>query len=252
MKWLVVGKDARLKEVAKMLSSDVREVHYHYTDAWTEELSALCMKEKHTHIVLPILPLDLQEKDVFIPQDAKIFAGRLTDAWREIVSKHDVVAYLKDEAFIWQNAKLTAYGLLAYLLEKGEVPSERTFVVTGFGRVAKMVAKVLSSLEAKIIVATRSELQQAEAHALGYESVPLYDGRMFQADFLVNTIPAPWLVTDAIAMPIIDVASKPGCLLHAENPPYHYELLAALPARYFPKQSAKLLYEAIERGGKLC
>ncbi|UZN00424.1 hypothetical protein OL548_12895 [Lysinibacillus sp. MHQ-1] len=56
-KWLVIGEDSRLKELATMLRSPSRTVFYKRTTVWNEELNKLVLEFQPNKIILPILPL---------------------------------------------------------------------------------------------------------------------------------------------------------------------------------------------------
>ena len=110
-----------------------------------------------------------------------------------------------------------------------------------------MVGHILRSIGADVIIAVRRDVQLNEAKAFRYESTYLKDIAEVEADYMVNTIPAKWLdekLNDIITMPIYDLASYPGCLqdgVERDN----YELLPALPGKFFPKDAAKVLYQSI-------
>ena len=109
-----------------------------------------------------------------------------------------------------------------------------------------MLAQLLNRLHARVIIAVRSEEQRAEALAYGYDAYTLSPELQCKADFCINTIPVPWLTMDYTAicfMPIYDLASAPGCLQDIKLS--QYELLPALPGKYFPKEAASLLYDTI-------
>lgn len=51
-KWLVIGEDSRLKELATMLRSSSRTVFYKRTSVWNEELNKLVLEFQPNKIVL--------------------------------------------------------------------------------------------------------------------------------------------------------------------------------------------------------
>ena len=121
-----------------------------------------------------------------------------------------------------------------------------------------MTAKLFGTLGANIIISVRSSVQLAEAQAYGYEAIPLSASHECHADFLVNTIPSRWLSNiypTYLKIPIYDVASAPGCLepdIDIGTETKQYELLPALPSKFFPEAAAELLYDAIlqlDKGG---
>lgn len=245
-RWLVIGTDARMKQLAKFLTSEERTIYYKCTDTWSEELNQLVAKFRPEVIILPIQPLYLEVEKVQGIEQALFFAGKLTDEWHAQLATSKVHEYLKHEAFIWQNAALTAEAMLAHFYQGGKKVQQKRILITGFGRVAKMLAYLFTRLHAQVIIAVRSEVQQAEAKAYGYEAHILQNTLQVEADCCMNTIPARWLdeaFHQQLQMPIFDLASAPGCLRDVDCA--EYELLLGLPGKYFSYDAAKLLYDTI-------
>ena len=255
-KWLVIGTDARLKIVAKKLSDETRTIFYKSTESWDNELNEAVAAFQPTHIILPIQPLQITAP-VHITVKPKWFVGKLNSEWEKVLESAHVSNYLQYEPFIWKNAELTALGLLTYFLNEQVILKNKKIIVTGFGRVAKMIAKLFALHGATVIITARSEVQLAEAAAYGYDTLLLNPNNEREADYLVNTIPYQWL-NEAYAiyqrLKILDVASKPGCI-GGELENLNYEFLHALPSKYFPAEAAILLYEAVNelnKGGESC
>lgn len=249
-RWLVIGIDDRMKQLAKKLTAPHRTVFYKNTSSWNAQLNSTVLEFHPDHIVLPIQPLSIDAPILIGNKNVKFYAGRLTEQWRSLLKNQEVHMYLQDEEFIWKNAGLTAEGLLAFFYEKGESVRGKTFIITGFGRVAKMLAQLLKSLHANVTIAVRSDTQLNEAKALGYDAIDLQTDNIHQANAIINTIPAQWLTqsfSDCIHMPIYDVASAPGCLYYVTR--RDYTLLPALPGKYFADDAANVLFETITRGG---
>ena len=246
-KWLVVGTDSRLKSLAKKLSGGERTVYYKNVSVWDEDLNKTANTFKPNHLVLPIHPLPIEVPVVFGISEATIYSGKLNDEWRSILNNNDTHFYLEDEAFIWKNAVLTAEGFVSSFYNTKNAIQGKKFIISGFGRVAKMVAHILRSIGADICIAVRSNVQLNEAKAFRYEAVYIQNVGEIEANFFVNTIPAKWLndsLNKQLMMPIYDLASTPGCLqdgVAREN----YELLPALPGKFFPEDAAHVLYESI-------
>lgn len=245
-RWLVVGTDARMKQLAKFLTDEKRTVYYKCTDQWTEELNELATRYQPENIILPIQPLRVTVEKLQGVRQATFFTGKLTATWQALLKEQEIHYYLQEESFIWQNAALTAEAMLAHFYKGGMSIQYKRVLITGFGRVAKMLANLLIRLHVHVVIAVRSEVQRAEAQAYGYEAYILDDTLTVDADYCVNTIPAQWLDAPfhrVLKMPIFDVASAPGCLRNVERA--DYELLPALPGKYFPYDAAKVLYETI-------
>lgn len=245
-RWLIIGADERMKFLAKELSSNKRTVYYKNTTKWDETINKVVLEFQPTKIVLPIQPLIIEVEELLGVRHAQIFAGRLNEQWIQHLQDVTPTLYLQNELFIWKNAALTAEGLLAHLYMQRVSVQHKKILITGFGRVAKMLALFLSRLRAKVQIVVRSEAQKTEAIAYGYEGILLDEKNHSSADLLINTIPTRWFTKDFMAWgacPIYDVASDPGCLNNVVLS--QYELLPALPGKYFPQAAAKILYETI-------
>lgn len=249
-KWLVIGTDERLKLLAKKLSSPERSVFYKHTDLWDSSLNATVLDFFPDKIVLPILPMQVEVPMLLGAKHVHFFAGRLNEHWQVLLKNAKLSHYLQDESFIWKNAALTAEGLVAYFYENACSLQNKTLIITGFGRVAKMLALRLRALQVDVVIAVRSKAQQTEAKMHGYRAIILQPDQMPQADALINTIPAQWLTqpfSEQLFMPIFDVASAPGCLYYVTRG--DYTLLSSLPGKYFPDAAAQVLYETITKEG---
>ena len=247
-RWLIIGVDERMKFLARQLSGENRTVYYKNATKWDEGLNKVILEFHPTKIVLPIQPLPIEVDEVLGIRQAQIYAGRLNEAWEEKLQVVKPSYYLKDELFIWKNAALTAEGLLAHLYSEKVSVQQKTILITGFGRVAKMLALFLSRLRARVKIAVRSEAQLAEAIAYGYDGILLTEIFEHRADLIINTIPSQWLTKEVLPpsnyiSPIYDLASAPGCLKDIVLS--QYELLPALPGKYFPQAAATVLYETI-------
>lgn len=157
---LVIGTDERMKFLAKQLSTNDRTVYYKNTTVWNEALNKVALELHPTEVVLPIHPLSIQVEELLGIRRARFFAGKLTDEWKQILENKRLHYYLEDETFIWKNAALTAEGFLAHLYKEKVNVQSKTIMITGFGRVAKMLALFLTRLNAKVIIAVRSETQK--------------------------------------------------------------------------------------------
>lgn len=245
-RWLIVGTDERMKLLAKELTDHQRTVYYKNTNKWDDALNKAALEFHPTILVLPIQPLKIEVAELFGLNQVLIFAGRLDDHWNKHLQNTKPIFYLQNEAFIWKNAALTAEGFLAHLYQQRVSVQRKKIIITGFGRVAKILALFLSRMHADIHIAVRSETQCAEAIAYGYTGIYLDEKNQCSADLIVNTIPDAWLTKDYtqfIECPIYDIASAPGCL--KELTLSQYELLPALPGKYFPQAAAKIMYETM-------
>ncbi|MGG0657986.1 NAD(P)-dependent oxidoreductase [Rummeliibacillus pycnus] len=256
-KWLILGKDLRFKELALQLSLDFEKVIYKYTNTWNDEIQQIVLTEKPQRIVLPIHAVDLP-KYAFegLQKDTAIFVGKSNQTLQQelqYLDENRVIYYLQDESYIWLNARLTSEGMLCafYELESASVYG-KSFYITGFGRVAKMLAYMLHKLGANVHILARSNSQIQEAIAYGYVAAQLLPENMTQPYYLINTIPNKWFTDEFIqqfdhSVKIFDVASAPGCLNVEDDQSVDYKLLPGLPGKYFPQDAANLLAQVIIR-----
>lgn len=248
-KWLVLGEDARMRELAKYLDSQHRTVFFKQTKKWDSTVNAIVLDFAPTHIVLPILPLEIDVPLLLGVKHVTFFAGKLTDEWHGVLKKQKLVLYLENETFIWRNAALTTESFIKWWYEQGENLAGKSFIVTGFGRLAKNLARSLTALGANVTIAVRSRASIEDARVAGYDAISLDLKQMKQTTALINTIPAQWLtpsLSEGIHMPIYDLASAPGCLYYVSR--QDYEALIGLPGKHFPQAAAKLLQQSITEG----
>ncbi|UQW98432.1 dipicolinate synthase [Rummeliibacillus sp. G93] len=256
-KWLILGRDLRFKELALYLSLDYEQVIYKYTDKWNEELQQIIETEKPERIVLPIQAPEIP-RGAFegLPSNAVIFVGKSNQSLQQEflqLKEEQVIYYLQDESYIWLNARLTSEGMLRafYDLENTSV-FDKSFCITGFGRVAKMLAYMFHKLGANVHILARSNSQIQEAIAYGYVADQLIPENTTEHDYLINTIPNKWFTVDFYnalekKLNIFDVASSPGCLNIEEREKLIYTFLPGLPGKYFPQDAADLLAQVIVR-----
>ncbi|MFZ5592031.1 MAG: dipicolinate synthase subunit DpsA [Bacillota bacterium] len=129
-------------------------------------------------------------------------------------------------------------------------------VVTGFGRTAMTLARMLKALGAHTTVVARNPAQRARAWEIGHQvadlgQLPAVLGR---ADFVFNTIPALVLNRDVLQSMkpgtlIVDLASSPGGtdLSCAESLGIKAILAPGLPGRYSPRTAGEILADVIPR-----
>lgn len=127
-----------------------------------------------------------------------------------------VYDYSAEEDFTWRNASLTVEGALGVLLNdyEGSIRGCR-ILVTGYGRIGKLLCRALNGLGADVIIAARKQSDRSLAALSGCDTVafPLTDCSSYSV--IINTVPA--LAFDHAAVDtmrgdvfIIDLASMPG------------------------------------------
>jgi len=167
-----------------------------------------------------------------------------------------VADLMQRRGFTVGNAALTAEGAL----EKLMAASTRSLwgsrvLVTGWGRVAKILALRLQALGAGVTVAARKEGDRAMAQALALSATDFaaLPGMMDDFDFVVNTVPDRVLPPEALARLrrpalLLELASPPGGFDPQEAADLGLTALAApgLPGLTAPDTAAALMKEAID------
>lgn len=249
-RWLFVGTDKRLSVCSQMMAERGYECVYLGTNSFTEELRRIISKFVPGHIVLPIHQLEGEFPVDILEKTTSLYAGVTSKEWVAPFTKAgiEVHHYLQEEQFIWRNAWLTAEAFLTeYYSSTGRIISGEHFYIAGFGKVGKMVARLVASLGADVTIIARSNQQLGEAEAHGYAGKRLTTNMELREGFLINTIPARWFSeTSSTKRYIFDLASAPGCLVSVTIPEY-YRILPGLPGKHFPVDAADALADALER-----
>ena len=168
-----------------------------------------------------------------------------------------LVDWMRRPAFVMGNAALTAEGAVGLLLQE----SERSLcgskvLVSGFGRIGRLLAVRLRALGAGVTVAARREESRAEAEALDCESLP-FCALGGGYDFVVNTVPERVLDEAFLCcLPetalLLELASAPGGYDRnlAENLGLRCLAAPGLPGRSAPLSAAELMRREFYRAIK--
>ncbi|MDR1465124.1 MAG: dipicolinate synthase subunit DpsA [Oscillospiraceae bacterium] len=182
-----------------------------------------------------------------------LIAGTLPpEVRRACEAKGAAAAALTDrDDFAWLNAVPTAEGAIAEAIRQstGTLHGSECLVL-GYGRCAKVLAKKLAGMNARVTVAARGGGARCAAEADGFPAWDLPDlpDRMTQFGYIWNTIPAPvleeallvQLPEDAV---VIDLASAPGGtdFAAAARLGLRALLLPGLPGRCAPKAAGEIV-----------
>lgn len=163
--------------------------------------------------------------------------------------------YLKREELAVKNALVTAEGALEIAIRETPVTVHNSkCVVTGYGRIAKILSGRLRSLGAAVTVAARRTEARAEAETEGMRAVETERlGEVCEdADIVFNTVPAMLFDERTLnAMNkntlLIDLASKPGGVDFESAKKANVNVIWALslPGKTAPVTSGKIIFETI-------
>jgi len=162
---------------------------------------------------------------------------------------------MQRRGFTVMNAALTAEGAISLLLQNGRrsLWGSRA-LVTGWGRIAKILALRLFSLGAQVTIAARKEGDRAMARALGLDALDF--GELERAlpgfHFIVNTVPGRVLSDELLCLisedaEILELASPPGGFDRnlAENIALKVTAAPGLPGKHAPLTAAELIRDTI-------
>lgn len=161
------------------------------------------------------------------------------------------VDYAAGETFALRNASATVEGALAVAIRETRFTLNGSNVlITGFGRIGKMMAPILRAMGAHVTAIARKDTDRAWASAfgIGAESFSLLPHIAPTADLIFNTVPA--LVLDR---PILSAMKKNALIVELASLPGGVDLHAAaecginvvtalgLPGKYAPETAGRII-----------
>ena len=210
-----------------------------------------------TEMLLPAL--------VALAPGAEILCGMPSDPLRAAAENAGITLYDygAEEAFVQENAALTAEGLIPMLEQRLGAPLDDATgiaVVAGYGRVGKAVADRLAFCGVKVTVLCRSAAAMQEVRDKGYAPLSFEElygksgpQRLAGPRLLLNTIPAP--VFDAASLRCfrglyVELASVPGGRTDdaaEEMPPASFLPLPGIPGKVLPEKAGFAMGRAVLR-----
>lgn len=162
---------------------------------------------------------------------------------------------MQRRGFTASNAALTAEGAVGLLIQGSPRSLWRSAVlVTGWGRISRLLSPRLRALGAEVTVAARKDGDRAMARAQGLRTLDMEAaaGSLGDFDFIVNTVPARIIGEAALETVrpdalLLELASAPGGFdrQHAEALGLKAVAAPGLPGLSAPYTAAELMREAI-------
>lgn len=238
----VVGGDLRQSCLAGLLAEEGYRV-YALCMKKSAELSEKVITTENFELVLPgsnvvVFPLPISADSLilnapfcekpplvsevfrYIAPEAAVFGGMVSDRVHDMaqLSGFPVFDYYEREELIVRNCVPTAEGALAIAMqETAKTIFGSHCLVTGFGRVAKAMARLLIACGAQVTVSARKQSDLAWAAQSGAKAVPmkLLSQAAAECDIIFNTVPVKLFDEQALSALkrdclLIDLASKPG------------------------------------------
>ena len=274
----VVGGDLRIVKLIEMLDRDGYKV-FTYGLENSEELLNLDSVEmcptleeavSNSKIVVGPIPLSSDRKRLSTPfgrnsveltefvdclKDKYLIAGNI-NIREELEAKGvQFTDLLKREEFSVLNTIATAEGTIQIAMEETQRTVHGSNVlVMGFGRIGKVLAKMLDGIGAKVYCEARKNEDISWIKAYGYNPVHLNDlnENLNKFDIIINTIPFQILDAERLDLIkkesiIIDLASNPGGVDRKAARDRGIKVIWALslPAKVAPLTSAEFIKETL-------
>lgn len=266
---LVMGGDERMIHAARELSADTLFLGgINNSDQKSDK--------KYNTIVLP-MPLSRDGESVACPlektsfsfseiighaaENAKIFAGGKTDKLTELCRENGFAleSYSESETLLLKNAKLTAEAaVMLFIQHSPGALFGSTVLITGYGRIARFMARELSAFGCEITIAARKPEARILAELDGLRAVetgeiPEVIGK---CDYIANTVPSElfkeqefskikeWAVFEELATIPAQSADQTRAL--CEKYGGKYVFAGGLPGKFSPEAAGKFIAEEIK------
>lgn len=198
------------------------------------------------------LCLPLEQVYAAVKPTQLVFGGGISPEVSDAFVRREVTAldYLKREELAVRNAVPTAEGAIQLALEELPVTIDgSSCLITGYGRIGKVLARLLTSMGAKITVAARKCADRAWARVQGCRAVSIDELTTLPSfDVVFNTVPTLLFDRRVLASLdrrtlLIDLASRPGGVDFHAAADLHLKTVWALslPGRVAPKTAADII-----------
>lgn len=270
----VIGGDLRIVKLVEMLQKDGYEVFTYGLEKNSDNISIKCKDLKECiekgEIVIGPLPLSNNEyvntpfsnekitiKELIDNLGEKILiAGAIKpDVYELVTDNAKIIDLMKREELAVLNAISTAEGAIQIAIQETlKNIHGNNVLVMGFGRIGKILSKMLDGIGAKVSCEARKNADLAWIKAYGYEPINITELKehLNKFDIIINTIPYVVLDKEALSQVkkdvlIIDLASNPGGVdKEAINKlEIKYIKALSLPGKVSPITSAEFMKETI-------
>ncbi len=273
-KFAIIGGDKRQFYLAKSMLKDKHDITFSGFDKIDiqENLNQFSLQEatiQNKYIILPVpttkdskilnapyssVKIELNDNFAKMFLGKKIFCGvkekllKTSEIWHSI----EIYDYAKREDFKIKNAIPTSEGAIQIAMQEylGTISGSKCLIM-GFGRIGKLLSKMLWSLNADITVSARKISDLSLIEAFGYKSLKTLElNKTF--DIIFNTI--PYMIIDKNFLNlldkntlIIDIASAPGGIDLQTAKSLGIKTIQALglPGKVAPKTSGNIIKETI-------
>lgn len=214
---VILGGFDNLRSVGSISIADIRTA-LNYSDAIIFPLPSV-RSDGSLNTAFANTNIFFDEEELEILKSKPVFASmrdRLIRAYPELKSAK-IYDYAARDDFAILNAVPTAEGAIECAMSayEGTIAGSRSLVV-GFGRIGKVLAKLLNALGSKVTVSARKTSDIAFIDALGYKAVNTEVLKEIKdIDLVFNTVPSMIFNEELLKNTdrntlVIDLASLPG------------------------------------------
>lgn len=277
-KFTVIGGDLRSYKLANSIAEDGNKVNiYGFRNASFDlgmiESENLTEAIDESDVVIGPLPCSNDNETLNTPfhpdkiyindimktmsKNQLFIAGRLSDKIHHLSNVYNVysVDMFEREEMAVLNAIPTAEGAIQLAMEEMPITlHDSRVLILGFGRIGKILGKMLHGIGAKVYVEARKYSDLAWIRSYGYIPVELdhLDQSLGDMDLIVNTVPHMILNGDMLLHVnkeclLIDLASKPGGIDFDKARQIGLKVIWALslPGKVAPVTAAKYMKDTI-------
>lgn len=273
----VIGGDLRIVKISEMLLNEGAEVFTYGLEKAdeiieTKKCNSIEEAISLSDIILGPLPFSSDSITINAPfSDEKIpinelmnaltgktlIAGSIRSNVYELakINNVEIIDLMKREELSVLNAISTAEGTIKIAIEEtSKTIHGSNILIMGFGRIGKILAKMLDGIGANVSCEARKNSDLAWIKAYGYEPIALENIKqnLNKFDIIINTI--PYIVLDKENLDqvkndtlIIDLASNPGGVDREYVKLKHKKFIWALslPGKIAPVTSAEYIKETL-------
>lgn len=206
-------------------------------------------------------PLPLEIIAEYAQTGALVLSGGSSERLEKLCTENNLrlVNYFAGEELTLKNALLTAEGAVSLLISESETALfNSSAVITGYGRIAFYLARLLREFCCRVTIAARNPVQRERAILDGFCALPaaLAGLAAESADFIINTVPAELFSADAFGRMrntalYMELASKPAQpeKTYAEAAGIKHVMASGLPGKFSPKTAGEAIAQAIVAAG---
>lgn len=186
-----------------------------------------------------------------------IFGGNIPEWIIEEGIENDIIFVdtLKDNNVVWNNAALTAEGLIANIITNTDFSiSNSSVLVIGFGKCGTNIACRLKALNSNVTIYDHTPWHLSQAKSLGYDILEYSDfySKLNHFDIIINTVPKE-VLTDyhmSLLRPscvLFEISSKPYGICEEYVKKYSLTLVTCpgIPGATSPKTAGELIAQSI-------